>query len=1657
MPKKKIIIISVIICVCAAIPLTIFLLQRDGSNISETPPPIHHVGDTPTDADTSTATDTVIIAEPEFAIVPSAIGQISIAPLSYSSLGVERDSSFLITSATQTLTEDHLRSYLSVGSGENFTLTSQPDNAFLLSFEETLAPAQIYTLVYSPTGMQPTSHAFQTTDIFRVTSTTPANSTHNIPPNSGIEVTFSQPLLSDTSFEAAFTIYPRVNGRFLRRENTYIFAPNQLELNTVYTVIISQEIMSENRERLTEDYTFQFTTRWGTATERPFSIAGSAYQNFLPWQEVFIPINIAQNFRERDFVVELYSLPLASVFLHPENYRQYVGGEWQWDFTAFPPTAQYDTQGTVEHVETFQLELHSITLQGWEFNYLFLGSTLPEGYYLATIRAANDPHSAVLEKFIQVSALSVYSLSVEGEMVFWVHDATTHLSATGARIQVDGRTVTTDSDGVAIMQTRQNATEAITIEYGNFLPFAYTKRTFAPTRLTPSGRFLTYMYTDRPSYRPTDTIDIFGVVLPRAGEALSPNDVLTLHIGDMLELPVTLDAYGAFNKRVPVQGMFGFTDIRVNINGERLMSTWVNFLDYTNLSFVLDGRLDRNAYFFDESIDVEISVTNFAGLPMKGISIVGGGGTAIVTDETGMARGQSSAGWPHMRERQGWQVFRTSEWFSVASDAQISQSISLPFILATRDIMLEVEHPEDDIVVLTSSKITLDRFNTDDSLDVVPDNFRGQPVDIDVTVLVTRHVTTRTLLREEYDHINRRTANVYDFNTRSYTYRTIEIRTQNGTATVTDIPRSNDPLISYSVEFRYDDSAGRPTSAFLPWQWFIPHQESNIRHFGFVLEDRTIVSRDDFGWMFSVRDLGVEQTTNAVLKESNDGTSFWGDFRNATTPATGRVLAVMVRDGILSATVGIPEGTPITFPEEAISNALLFGAYFDDGLIFPILNPISVHYDYTERELQIELEFDSHKYSPGEEVTVTVKTTGPDGQPVPSRVTVSVVDESSIVGWGQHRADFLRRLYTSSPLDSWGFRFSQFASFTQPGFDDMRLGGGAEGGGGDGSGTDPVFREDFTDNPIFEVVHTDASGLATLTFTLPHQITSWRVTALGITDRGLAGDARPNVISTLPFYVDLVLTNEFIVGDDIAAVARVFTDGTMPRGNVDFVFEILQNDEIIFTDTQTTTGRAVVNAGKFGVGSYTMRVVATMDEYQDAMVLPFTVTQTGMILPIILQQQISPGVSPAFDFDMRPLPVRVTLTNANMGPLMHILHSTLDISSFRTDHLAARAFISDFHGWENTDDVRGRIHHHSGGIPELPFEEPTLLYTARFAASFPEFVNRENIIRFARDNADTGSNEARAARLLALAAVGQPVLLEIHHEITQLVKNTDQLINTNYNAHISMLYLVAALIAAGDDAGAYDVVNQYLDLLNNRLMTGLTVTQRESIHTMLLFINSAINPQAAWEYLLSESRNRHVSNVPERINFVRRTMVLGYNVSEVQFYLNGVTETARLENWGARFLHITPEQFANLNLTAIGGDTDIFIEFYSENSNNWIEAANRLDISRNISRDGELYRVEFTINFPPGQVGMFTIYDRLPSNMRFVPRHQDWDWSRNRWAHITNPQRQLMEITFFRDHDCVGPRRIVYHAMKLFDADMCYGVTYISSRFADNHIWGRSR
>jgi hypothetical protein len=1520
-------------------------------------------------------------------IAPTALGLLSIKALDNTDFGISTDTKFLISSDELTLTAEHLNSYLSLRSGEAFTLEENDDNTFLLQLPEEAQSNSLVNFVYQPTGYSAANFAFQTADTFRVTATTPAHNTRGIPNNSGIEVTFNQELAGGiAAFEEAFTIEPAVSGRFHMRGTTYIFAPPNLAFNTTYTVTVSQELLGAAGDTLGENHVFSFSTQWGTARTPLFSVSGSAYETFLPWNEVFIALDYSRDFHGKNFTVNLYDLKNA------ENFINFSGTD------------------SAELLKEYELEVQIFEGDWRQYHYLFLGETLPEGYYVAEIRSTERNVDIVAHKFIQVSPVSVYSISVDKESVFWVHDASTGEPARNARINVGGTTTRTNNEGIATINTRADSRAMITIDYADYLPFAYFKPTFSARTLIPTDRFLSYMYTDRPTYRPNDSIDVFGVILPRYGHSHNENDVFTLRIGNMIQLPVILDSFNSFAISIPVTNMHGHASITVEVNGERLMASHINFLDYTNLTYVLSGKLDRLAYEPGDFAQAEISVATFAGRPAVGVglNIRDENIPNLRADENGIASG--SLPMPSGSGVRGWHPYWDSFWYTVTGDAQSSQSISLPYIYVPRNVMLENEL-SDGTMTVTTNEICVEKINELHSSrrwsHLSPDVFRGAPIDIDFQIRVTRHVTTRTIRSQQYDHINRRTVTTYNHDTKNEeNYRIVNARTVNGSAVVTGLPTSDDPLIRYSMEIHYRDTNGRETCVWV-WassSWSVENDTSSIRHFNFSVANQN---------------LRIGETTQVSLYESSNPYYYWWNPDNSTRVTDGRLLTVLVRDGVLSVRAGSPRGVPITFTEAGISNAIVYGAYFDGKFIFPIEQPIILTYDFTEREIDIDLNFDKEIYRPGDEVTLDINS-APNAQ-----VLISVVDESAIQNsW--HAANFLSRLYRSSEVWWWGGNFHQFSSHRQHNFGGG--GYGAEEGGGDGDYDPLTFRDQFIDNPIFEIVQLDARGNGKITFTLPHQITSWRVTAIALTENGFGGDVRENIISSLDFYVDLINTNEYITGDDIAAVVRAYG-----ASSVDFVFNVLQNDEIIFTDTQTnTSGRAVFNAGKLPIGEYSMQIRATAGSHRDAVELPFTVVESALII----RSHVSGDISD-FDFgnlNMRELPVRISFMNANIRPLAGIVNNAANSRSFRTDHIAAAAFADYFYtGETDVYAVRSQVHAESGGIPELIYEDANLAYTARFAACFPEYVNRGQIINYLNGFDDSVSAEGRASILLALAAVGEPVLLQLRNEAAAI----------NPSNTTSVLYLAAALVAIGDDAGAKELMEQITIPQNPSVSV-----HSETINTLLFFINTAIDPDAAWRYIRRRNINRYVSDVPERINFVRRVRLLGATVSEFEYFHEGETHTARLENFERLSLHLSGEQFAALNITPTVGDTKFHLHYYGYDSSNWSNNANTIRITRRIDPDGDLFRVTFVVTLPC--YGSYTIYDRLPSNMRFVPfRHTN-----HNHGFARNTQRQLVELNFW-DLNPHLPRTLVYHAMELYEADMSPGTTYITN-FSQT-AWGSTR
>jgi hypothetical protein len=623
-----------------------------------------------------------------------------------------------------------------------------------------------------------------------------------------------------------------------------------------------------------------------------------------------------------------------------------------------------------------------------------------------------------------------------------------------------------------------------------------------------------------------------------------------------------------------------------------------------------------------------------------------------------------------------------------------------------------------------------------------------------------------------------------------------------------------------------------------------------------------------------------------------------------------------------------------------------------------------------------------------------------------------------------------------------------------------------------------------------------------MSFTLSDDITSWRVTAHGISKDGCAGVSSDVVVSTLPFYIDAVMADEFIAGDDFAVLVKSY--GWLYKFNgtdVDYRFEVVKDGKTVYEDAKTSATFAYFNAGKLPEGEYAIRVwgdlkkgmgvsgvsgvsgesgvsggsggsgsnasksASNAAEYRDGVERAVRVARDGILLPLYETQTLTENAPRLAPINVESSPVKVTMHNAEIKPIMGIMTSCMSYNSERTDYMAAtefgRYFIYTLRGKDDVSDyVSGarNIVPEYGGIPELPSGDADFYYTARFAAAFPELVDNRTIRDYVRNGQWLGANapesafdEAetnRAAGFFALAALREPVLLDIGMQLDIIYGDADQTKFSNrYNAHMRVLYYAAALCALGDDAAARALIEKYR--ASDRMTSEIHESALEYIDTLMLYINTTVDPEKAFEYLTEKKDNIYVSDVCEKVNFIKRAVTLGGVASEVSYSLNGGTKTEKLRNFDMITLVMTREQYENLNLTNLRGSTDVSISFngFADNLDPY---ESKIQLIKTVTESKIYIKVIMPKDAP---AGWYTVKDRIPSNMRFIKtksKREVYGWS----DHFVRGQKQSVDICII--YDGYNDVTAEYEVAKISDADAVKGTAYASMNFDTGQIWGKS-
>jgi uncharacterized protein YfaS (alpha-2-macroglobulin family) len=193
-----------------------------------------------------------------------------------------------------------------------------------------------------------------------------------------------------------------------------------------------------------------------------------------------------------------------------------------------------------------------------------------------------------------------------------------------------------------------------------------------------------------------------------------------------------------------------------------------------------------------------------------------------------------------------------------------------------------------------------------------------------------------------------------------------------------------------------------------------------------------------------------------------------------------------------------------------------------------------------QRKLAVAVTPDRSSYAPRETATVTVQVTGMDGKPAQAELSLAVVDEAIYA---------LSEELAQDPFEAF---YSERSNAVRT-FDALRpvryIGGGFGGGGGGGDVlSNPRFN--FPDTAYWNaLVVTDEEGRAVVTTTLPDSLTRWRIVVRAVTadEFPRVGEAVAQITTSQPIVIRPVLPRQFVQGDRVLISAIVHNNTGQDR------------------------------------------------------------------------------------------------------------------------------------------------------------------------------------------------------------------------------------------------------------------------------------------------------------------------------------------------------------------------------------------------------------------------------------------------------------------------------------------------------------------------------
>ncbi len=317
-----------------------------------------------------------------------------------------------------------------------------------------------------------------------------------------------------------------------------------------------------------------------------------------------------------------------------------------------------------------------------------------------------------------------------------------------------------------------------------------------------------------------------------------------------------------------------------------------------------------------------------------------------------------------------------------------------------------------------------------------------------------------------------------------------------------------------------------------------------------------------------------------------------------------------------------------------------------------------------------------------------------------------------------------------------------------------------------------TVRSDFEDNALFETIETNGNGQGEITFKLPDNITSWRVTGKAIdTDQLQAGAGTASVKVSLPFFVDLIMNSEYSINDKPLVKFRAYGEELAEGDEVEFQ---LESESLGLAKTDTVAVPAYEGGyqelPELKIGKQNVTIYGNSGGNSDALKKEFEVVGSRLSeAKIEFDKNVTTTTEFALSDDQSTV---VRFVDGGVGfhyaDLLGLFYTDGDRLDQRLSKVVANELLKQYFHEERfvAEDYLAENYQKDGGLVLLPYADPDLRLTALAAAFDPNANDHYDVATMTDYFYDVYMNseanlEEIVWSLLGLASLDEPVLLSL--------------------------------------------------------------------------------------------------------------------------------------------------------------------------------------------------------------------------------------------------------------------------------------------------------